>query len=76
MAMTEWSIDRTVIGQNSIRVVLCDDDTDFLGVFRNEILAAFENVSYLSVVVCFAAFLANDIYGFISWRRMERRQGA
>jgi len=40
------------------------------------ILAAFENVSYLSVVVCFAAFLANDIYGFISWRRMERRQGA
>ena len=38
------------------------------------ILAAFENISYLSVVVCFAAFLANDIYGFISWRRMEQRQ--
>ena len=45
MAMTEWSIDRTVIGQNSIRVVLCDDDTDFLGVFRNEILAAFEKLN-------------------------------
>ena len=40
------------------------------------ILAAFENVSYLSVVVCFAAFLANDIYGFISWHRMEQRQVA
>ena len=40
------------------------------------ILAAFENISYLSVVVCFAAFLANDIYGFISWRRMEQRQTA
>ena len=38
------------------------------------ILASFENISYLSVVVCFAAFLANDIYGFISWRRMEQRQ--
>jgi len=26
------------------------------------------------VVVCFGAFLANDIYGFISWRKMEKRQ--
>ena len=26
------------------------------------------------VVVCFGAFFANDIYGFISWRKMEKRQ--
>ena len=38
------------------------------------ILAMFEDISYLSVVVCFIAFLANDIYGFISWRKMEKRQ--
>lgn len=38
------------------------------------ILAAFENISYLSVVFCFAAFLANDIYGFVSWKKMEKRQ--
>lgn len=38
-------------------------------------LASFENIGYLSVVVCFAAFLANDLYGFISWRKMARRQG-
>ena len=38
------------------------------------VLAALENITYLSVVVCFAAFLVNDIYGFISWRKMERRQ--
>lgn len=38
------------------------------------ILAAIENLSYLSVVVCFIAFLANDIYGFISWKKMEKRQ--
>ena len=38
------------------------------------ILAAWEDPSYSSVVVCFLAFLANDIYGFISWRRMEQRQ--
>ena len=36
--------------------------------------ASFENISYLSVLVCFVAFLANDIYGFISWRKMERQQ--
>ena len=38
------------------------------------ILAAMKDISYTSVVMCFAAFLANDIYGFINWRRMGRRQ--
>ncbi len=38
------------------------------------ILASIEDISYLSVVVCFSAFLLNDVYGFISWRRMERAQ--
>lgn len=37
-------------------------------------LATIDDVSYFSVVVCFAAFLVNDIYGFISWRKMEKRQ--
>lgn len=37
-------------------------------------LAAMEDKSYLSVVVCFVAFLANDIYGFINWRKMGKRQ--
>jgi nicotinamide mononucleotide transporter PnuC len=36
--------------------------------------AAITDPAYISVIVCFAAFLFNDIYGFISWRRMERRQ--
>ncbi|MBQ4577791.1 MAG: nicotinamide mononucleotide transporter [Clostridia bacterium] len=38
------------------------------------LLAARENTAYYSVVVCFAAFLVNDLYGFVSWRRMSRRQ--
>ena len=38
------------------------------------ILAAVENISYLSVVICFVMFLVNDLYGFVSWKRMERRQ--
>lgn len=39
-------------------------------------LAAAEDASCLSVVVCFAAFLANDIYGYLSWQRMAKRQAA
>lgn len=38
------------------------------------ILATIDDISYLSVVVCFIAFLANDIYGFVSWKKMEKRQ--
>ena len=37
-------------------------------------LASIEDVSYISVVICFAVFLANDIYGFYSWRRMKIKQ--
>ena len=38
------------------------------------ILATKEDISYLSVVICFLMFLINDLYGFISWKRMEKRQ--
>ena len=38
------------------------------------ILAAMTDVSYISVIICFAMFLANDLYGFISWKRMSARQ--
>lgn len=37
-------------------------------------LASFADISYISVVVCFVIFLANDIYGFISWNKMQKRQ--
>ena len=39
-------------------------------------LATLQDASYLSVVVCFVMFFANDIYGFINWSRMRRRQAA
>lgn len=38
--------------------------------------AALDDPSYISVIVCFAVFLVNDIYGFISWGEMRRRQAA
>ena len=38
------------------------------------VLASLADIRYISVVVCFVAFLFNDIYGYISWQRMKRRQ--
>ncbi len=38
------------------------------------VLAAGTDITYVSVIVCFAAFLVNDIYGFANWRKMQKRQ--
>ena len=38
------------------------------------VLTALEEPSSLPMVACFLAFFLNDSYGFINWRRMERRQ--
>lgn len=38
------------------------------------IMATTNDITYLSVVICFAMFLANDIYGFINWSKMQKRQ--
>ena len=40
------------------------------------VLAAIDDITYVSVVICFVTFLVNDLYGFISWSRMKRRQHA
>lgn len=38
------------------------------------VLATLEDISYVSVIVCFAMFLVNDLYSFINWRKMQRMQ--
>ncbi len=38
------------------------------------VLASLTDARYVSVVVCFAAFLANDLYGFFSWQSIKRKQ--
>ncbi len=38
------------------------------------LLASLYDVRYISVVVCFAAFFTNDIYGYVSWQKMKIRQ--
>lgn len=40
------------------------------------IIAASYQTGAYSVVACFSVFLINDLYGFVSWRRMEKRQKA
>ena len=37
-------------------------------------MAALEDASYLSVIICFLLFFINDIYGFISWSKRKKQQ--
>ena len=38
------------------------------------ILASLKSIEYVSVIICFLVFLVNDLYGFVSWLKMERQQ--
>lgn len=38
------------------------------------VIAALADVSSVPMVACFVMFFANDLYGFVSWKRMEKRQ--
>jgi nicotinamide mononucleotide transporter PnuC len=38
------------------------------------VLASMTDISYVSVTVCFAVFLVNDVYGFINWKKMGKKQ--
>lgn len=38
------------------------------------VMASLCDIRYISVVVCFVAFFANDIYGYFSWQKMKNRQ--
>lgn len=39
-------------------------------------LASLDDPSYISVIVCFVIFFANDIYGFINWTKIYKRQNS
>ncbi len=38
------------------------------------VLASIKDPAYLPMIFCFIMFFANDIYGFINWKRMKMRQ--
>ncbi len=35
---------------------------------------AAEDISCMSVIICFTAFLVNDVYGFLNWLKIAKRQ--
>ncbi len=37
-------------------------------------LATIKNIAYLPMIVCFTAFLLNDLYGFFNWSKMQKKQ--
>ena len=40
------------------------------------VIASVADASCVPMIICFAMFLLNDLYGFFNWRRMRRRQTA
>ncbi len=40
------------------------------------VLATLTDISYLSVAVCFTVFLLNDLYSFVNWSFMAKKQKA
>lgn len=40
------------------------------------VLASINNIGYLSVIICFVVFIVHDLYGFINWHKMKKRQNA
>lgn len=38
------------------------------------VLATMQDIRYISVITCFIAFLFNDLYGYVNWTKMKRRQ--
>ena len=38
------------------------------------ILASLKSLGYVSVIICFAIFLVNDSYTFVSWLKMQKKQ--
>ena len=37
-------------------------------------IASFNDTRYVSVIICFAVFLINDLYGYANWSKMKKSQ--
>lgn len=38
------------------------------------VMATIKNISYLPMVICFSVFFINDMYGFINWQKIRKKQ--
>ena len=45
MAITEWEVRRSSIGQKGLSIVLCDDDPDFLNILDDELSRVFKKLN-------------------------------
>jgi nicotinamide mononucleotide transporter PnuC len=52
-------------------IAYCANDVILIAMWT---MATVTDISYISVILCFVMFLANDIYGFVNWRKMQKRQ--
>lgn len=55
MAITEWEIRRTAIGQSNIRIILCDDDPVFLEELCGEIERTFAKLNMKVALTTFSS---------------------
>lgn len=51
MAITEWEVCRTAIGQGRIKVVLCDDDPAFLNALEDELTRIINKLSIAASII-------------------------
>ena len=38
------------------------------------VVASIRDISFVPMVICFAVFFANDLYGFINWKKLQKKQ--
>ena len=64
MAATEWELRRAVIGENKLRVILCDDDPAFLRSLRCEMERVFEKLHIRAEILCFGSWseISHDVF--------------
>lgn len=53
MAFTEWEMGRTAIGQNNIKILLCDDDPLFLNALQGEIAGVLGRLNMRATIIAF-----------------------
>ena len=53
MATTDWEIRRAAIGQNGIRIILCDDDPAFLAQLHSAVERTFAKLNMKAMITDF-----------------------
>ena len=54
MPITEWELRRAAVGQNDIRILLCDDDPCLINQIRTELCAAFSRLNRNAAICAFS----------------------